>query len=534
MAQSVALERGVINPAPDMDESDIPEVLSKEDIERLGRQRPVSLPTAYTEVGFVFAVVASMMMSEYFISGFNIILPDIADALQIPDSERTWPAGVPNLTTAALLLPFARMCDRYGARVVFISGHVWLFIWSLISGFSQNSLMLIICRAMQGIGNGAFLPAGLALLGQTYRPGPRKNLVYGLYGACAVIGFYIGIILGAVAGELLNWRWYFWIGDILVFIVAVSGFLTIPRNLGDGNPNLSLDWLGITTIVPGLVLVVYALTDGGHAPDGWRTPYIYVTFIVGGLLLCAFAYIEGWISTEPLLPAEMFQTKYMKRLVGSLFCSFGVFGVYLFYASYYIETVLNRSPLDTAAWFTPLCVGGLCLAIIGGFVMHLLPGRVLLLISGVGYIISVLLFALIPEQTGPDTPSLTSIYWSYVFPAMLCSTIGVDIMFNVTNVFITTAMPRRLQATAAAVTNSLLYLGMAFWLGVAELAVSTAVDYHGEEELSLRQQYKIGFWLGVGLAGVALCLTATIKIGEAASELTADEKEKMNQNNRPS
>ena len=71
MSQSVALERGVINPAPEADGSENPESLSKDAIERLGRQRPVSLPTAYTEVGFVFAVVASMMMSEYFISGFD-------------------------------------------------------------------------------------------------------------------------------------------------------------------------------------------------------------------------------------------------------------------------------------------------------------------------------------------------------------------------------------------------------------------------------------------------------------------------------
>ncbi|KAI1501582.1 major facilitator superfamily domain-containing protein [Biscogniauxia marginata] len=515
------------NPARDVDKSDNPQVLSKEEIERLGRERPALLPTAYSEVGFVFSVVTSMMMSEYFISGFNIILPQITDALQIPDSEHTWPAGVPNLTTAALLLPFARMCDRYGARIVFLSGHIWLLIWSLISGFSQNPIMLIVCRAMQGVGNGAFLPAGLALLGQIYRPGPRKNLVYNLYGACSVIGFYIGIVLGAVAGELLDWRWYFWIGDILVLIVVVAGFFAIPRKLGDGDSRLNLDWLGIATVVPGLVLVVYALTDGGHAPDGWGTPYIYVTFVIGVLLLCAFTYIEGWVSTRPLLPAEMFRTKYMKRFVASIFCSFGVFGVYLFYASYYIETVLNRTPLQTAAWFTPLCVGGLCLGIIGGFIMHLLPGRVLLPISAVGYILSVLLFALIPERSDSGTPSTTFIYWAYVFPAMLCSTIGVDVMFNVTNVFITTVMPRHLQATAGAVINSLVYLGMAFWLGVAELAVSTASDYHGEPGLDLRQQYQIGFWTAVGLASFAMCLTATVRIREAAADLTADEKAQM-------
>lgn len=167
------------------------------------------------------------------------------------------------------------------------------------------------------------------------------------------------------------------------------------------------------------------------------------------------------------------------------------------------------------------------LAIVGGLVLHLLPGRVLLILSGLGYMISVLLFAVMPAQSTSGQPSNTHLYWAYVFPAMICGTIGVDILYNVTNIFITTAMPARLQATAGALINSLLYLGMAFWLGIGELAISTTVAYRGEENMSLREQYQIGFWLGVGLAGLALILNATINLGEAAAEMTADEKEKV-------
>lgn len=108
---------------------------------------------------------------------------------------------------------------------------------------------------------------------------------------------------------------------------------------------------------------------------------------------------------------------------------------------------------------------------------------------------------------------------------MICGTIGVDITFNITNVFITTAMPRRLQSTASGVINSLLYLGMAFWLGVGELAVSTTVrNGGGEDEVGLDDQYRIGFWTGVGLAGVALLLAATVRMGKASAAMTADEK----------
>jgi hypothetical protein len=109
---------------------------------------------------------------------------------------------------------------------------------------------------------------------------------------------------------------------------------------------------------------------------------------------------------------------------------------------------------------------------------------------------------------------------------MICGTIGVDITFNITNVFITTAMPRRLQSTAGGVINSLLYLGMAFWLGVGELAVSTTVEM-SDGDVSSSAQYKVGFWTGVGLAGVALLLTLTIRMGKASAALTADEKEVM-------
>ncbi|KAJ1326742.1 MFS transporter DHA2 family multidrug resistance protein [Microdochium nivale] len=502
-------------------------------IERLGRQRPELLGSAVVEFGFVTTIVLSMMMCEYFVSGFNIVLPAIAEALDIPESVRTWPAGVPNLTTAAFLLPCARLSDQYGGRNVFLAGHVWLFVWSLVAGFSVNTEMMIACRALQGVGAAAFMPAGIAMLGQTYRPGPRKNLVFAIYGAFACIGFYFGIIFGGIGAQLLTWSWYFWIGAIFVAVVVVLGVTTIPRALAQGSPDVAMDWLGAATIVSGLVLVVFALTDGGHAPNGWATPYVYVTFAIGVLLLIASVYIEGWVAKDPLMPPDLFKPKYMKRLCLALFFAYGVFGLFLFYASFYLETVLQTTPLQTAVWFTPMAVGGMILAICGGLVMHLLSGRILLAISGLGFMLCGLLFALIPERVpssllgGELTPSIDFIYWAYVFSAMVAGTLGVDITFNVTNVYITTAVPSRLQATAGAVINSLLYLGIAFWLGVAELAVATANTNSvaaGGDELPLRSQYQIGFWIGVALGGLATLLFLSVNIGQAAAAMTADEK----------
>ena len=136
-----------------------------------------------------------------------------------------------------------------------------------------------------------------------------------------------------------------------------------------------MDWWGTITIVAALILIVFALTDGSHAPNGWATPYIPVTFVLGWILIGAFIYIEGWVAEQPLLPADMFDVPGMKAMTIALFFQYGVFGIFIFYSSFYIEEVLHATPLLTTAWFTPLCIGGLILATVGGLVLHHLPGR---------------------------------------------------------------------------------------------------------------------------------------------------------------
>lgn len=183
---------------------------------------------------------------------------------------------------------------------------------------------------------------------------------------------------------------------------------------------------------------------------------------------------------------------------------------------------MHIGPLLTAAWFIPLAAGGFILAVVGGFVLHILSGQLLLIISGLGFLGSSILFALIPDSG----KSNTFLYWAFVFPAMILSTIGVDIAFNVTNVFITTSLPSHLQAVAGALITSLLYLGMAFWLGVGEMAVSVRKDIKGAENVDPRSQYQIGFWTGAGLAVASLLIFLTVKMDSAKADLTADEKAK--------
>lgn len=275
------------------------------------------------------------MRKDYFISGFNTVLPSLSVDLSIPPDNRTWPSSVLSLVAAALLLPIGRLADMYGSYLVFNAGYAWFALWALAGGFASDSVTLIVCRAMQGLGAACLLPCGIALLGQVYRPGPRKNFVFAMYGAVCPIGFFLGLFVGGLSDQVLSWRWYFWLGAISCALGCAVSLRSIPNDCAKVRARgCRMDWLGALTTVPGLLLVVYAITDSSHAPNGWATPRICVSMAVGLAVLASAVYVEGWVASEPLVPWDVFKNRQMALLFCCVFVVYGVFGIYLFYASF--------------------------------------------------------------------------------------------------------------------------------------------------------------------------------------------------------
>jgi MFS family permease len=412
---------------------------------------------------------------------------------------------------------FARLADMYGGYPHYVAGFIWLTIWSLVAGFSTNEMMLNFCRALQGLGPAAFLPSSVMILGSIYRPGPRKNLVFSIYGACAAIGFFVGIFFAGLTAQYISWHWYFWVGAILSAITAGTAYITIPSDIqekrnapGKGK----MDWLGAVLISTGFILFTFAIIDSSHAPDQWKTPYIYTLFIVGCILLLASIYVEGWVATQPLLPPSLFRVSRMPALFIALFFTYGSLGVYLLYATFYVEGIMGASPLQVAAWYVPMALGGCIIATFGGFILHLLHGTLLIIIAGTSWIIAPLLFAIAPEGAN---------YWAYIFPSMICATIGIDITFTVANIFITTSLPRKQQGLAGGVIMLLLHLGIAVTLGFADIVNTYTVDTLGE-----KKSYQAVFWFEVACAAAALVIMILfVKIKKAESELTVDEREEL-------
>lgn len=486
------------------------EETEEQKIERMGRERPPSFKSAWSEVGFVAAVAMSQILTEYFVSGFNIILPTLVSELNIPIASSVWPATAFSLVVASTLLFFGRLGDRYGGYIVYISGLIWLGIWSIIAGFSQNSLMMIFCRALQGVGPAAFLPTGVQLIGSAYRPGPRKNIVFSIYGTAAVAGFFIGIFFAGVVAQYTQFGWYFWIGAIFTAITIALSLFCISNDLAERrkNKNIEIDWIGTGLIVSGVVLLVFSITESAHI--GWKVPYIPILFSISVVLVLTAVYFEGWVAKSPLLPPDVFTVPCMTPLFFAIFALYGTIGVYLLFGTQYFQSVLGATPLQLVAWYTPMAVGGLILAISEGLLLAIIPGRILLIISGCGAFGAHLLLALMPVGGS---------YWAYLLPSMILGTIGIDLSITLIMVFVTTQLPLARQGLAGGFVNSCLQLGMAIAIGLTDIIRTNTEPYAGEV-----QSYKNVFWFGVA-AGVLSLITLTIwgNVPRAKSDYTADE-----------
>jgi MFS family permease len=166
-----------------------------------------------------------------------------------------------------------------------------------------------------------------------------------------------------------------------------------------------------------------------------------------------------------------------------------------------IRNVLDIAGADIALWYLPMLLGGCLLTVLSGYIMHIIPGSLILILGTIAGITSAILFALLPVHVN---------YWAWIFPAMICASLSIDLTFNVANVFFTSALPLEQQGLAGAMATLLVQLSTAVLLAFADI-VSTSTAYAGPKT-ALRNV----FWFECGCAGAALVIVALfVRIGVA-------------------
>ncbi|KAF2137599.1 uncharacterized protein K452DRAFT_212044, partial [Aplosporella prunicola CBS 121167] len=425
------------------------------------------------EIGFIISMSLTQVVAEFLISGFGVILPYLVEEFPDPSVSQLWPTSVMTLVVASLTLPCSRAVDMYGGYPFFLAGVLWLALWALLGGFARSEVFLVVARAMQGLAITAIQCGAFQLIGTTYPPGRKRNVVLGLYGACAPVGFFAGIGTSGLAVQFASWNVYFYTAAGASLFVAVLAYITVPttavaRSSSAAEKGLSMDWLGTVTITPGLFLLAYAMAASSHVSGGWRSAEVLTTLLLGLALLGLALLVELRIAACPLLPARFFRIRStLPFCVAGLFF-YATFGTFLFYSTFYMRDIMHGSGLQTVLWYLPLAVGGFVVAAVGGSVLHALPNTYLLWFSGAAWTLAPLLLAFAPATSAPTR----TIYWGFVFPAMICATLGLDLTYTISTVFFSTTQPARYQALAGAVASVLVNLGISFSLAFADIVES--------------------------------------------------------------
>lgn len=427
----------------------------------------------------------------------NVALPSIRADLAFSESGLVWVVNAYLLVYGGFLLLGGRLGDLYGARRLFVGGIALFTLASLACGLAHTRELLIVARAVQGLG-GAFVSAvALALMMGLFTEEAERAKAMGVYGFVCASGGSIGVLAGGLLTDGLGWHSIFLVNLPIGLLVAAFALKWLPPDRVPAT-RAPLDAGGALTITASLMLAVYAIVDVPHA--GWASAQT-LGLAAGALaLFAAFVAIERR-AAAPLVPMSLFRRRNVTaaNLVAVLW-SISMFA-WFFVIALYLQLVLGWNPLQVGLAFLPanLIMAACSLGLSAMLVMRLGQRRTLvwgLALSTAG----VALFVLAP---------LDGRFATDVLPGMLLLGLGCGIAFNPLLLAAMDGVPEADAGLASGVVNTAFMMGGA--VGLAALVSAAAMRTDGAlaagaaETAALHAGYRLALAIGAACSlGAAL------------------------------
>lgn len=396
----------------------------------------------------------------------NIALPSAQESLHISEGNKQWVITAYALAFGGLLLFGGRLADLWGRRQTFIIGLLGFAAASALGGAAVNTGMLLGARALQGVFGALLAPAALSLLAVTFTDPKERAKAFGVFGAIAGGGGAVGLILGGVLTEYMDWRWTFYV-NIPFAAVAVAGAIMVISEPADSRNPSKLDIPGVVLATTGLVSLVYGFTRAEE--DGWTAGATIGLFIAAVVLLAAFVVVEGKVK-NPLLPLRVLTERNRAGVYMSLgLAVIGMFGLFLF-LTYYLQVVKDYSPVTTGLAFLPMIATMITGSTqIGARLMTRIQPRLLM---GPGFLVAAIGMALLTQL---DTDSS---YAGLILPSMLLLGLGMGTAFMPAMSLATHGVQPRDAGVASAMVNTSQQVGGAIGTALLNtIAASATTEY---------------------------------------------------------
>jgi len=473
----------------------------------------------------ILMTLASVSLLNTFNSGMLVVaLPTMAKDLNISESLMLWPASVYALGLSCCLLPLGAIADLVGNRPVFLTGSLLYTAFTLAVSLARTGDQLIAFRTLQGIAMAFCMPPAVSTITSTFPSGRTRNIAFAVFGGGNPIGFALGLVLGGVFVQVSTWRTGYWMSTSINGASMILAWFVMPGRTTEASISMrelrhrlayELDWVGVGSASTCLALLSYLfaeITHGAGSVMREKKPHAITLLIIAGLLVPFFIFWEGRqekLGRPAVLPNTIWRRREFTAVCLSVFLTWSWFNAFGYWATLYFQVSQRLDALQTALRFLPLVVAGLGTNMVAAVIMDRVNAGLVGLIGGIISAASPLVFAL-------QEPSWS--YWVSAFIAIVVSPISTDLLFNVSNLVITTNFPGKSQALAGGVFNTVAQLGNSIGLAVTAMIAAGVSDAAGRDttttsenlayDPALLKGYRSGFWMCFAAAVISTAISS--------------------------
>jgi len=419
-------------------------------------------------------------------------LPVIRAELDATLSELTWMVNAYTLTFAVLLLPGAALGDRFGRKLMFIIGLGVFTLGSAAAAIADTSELLILARALQGVGGAIVTPLTLTILSSAVSP-ERRAVALGAWGGIGGLAIAIGPLVGGAIAEGLSWNMIFWVNVPIGLVAMVLAATRLEESYG---PEGRLDLPGLALASSGLLALVFGVINGNE--DGWTSPTIVAALVAGVVLLVGFLVRQARTS-NPMLPLRFFRSRAFSAANGvSFLMFFGVFGS-IFLLSQFFQVVQGMGPFEAGLRTLPWTGAPAIVAPIAGLLAGRIGGRPIL-IAGM-----VLLSAGLAWLAAVVSPTVD---YATLVPGFIVAGVGMGLFFAPIADIVLSSVPAAEEGKASGATNTIREVGGVFGVAVLASVFSANGSYATPAEYVAGLQPAIA--LGAGIVAVAAVVAVAL------------------------
>jgi EmrB/QacA subfamily drug resistance transporter len=297
-----------------------------------------------------------------------------------------WVTTAYMITSTTVVPIVGKLSDLYGRRLLYLLGTIIFIIGSGLCATATTMEQLIIYRGIQGIGGGMIMPLSQTIIGDIFTAEQRAKW-QGIFGALFGLSSVIGPFFGGVIVDSISWHWIFLINVPFGLLSAILIFMGLKHESVAKKDKVRIDYLGIVTLIPAVVLLLLGLTFGGDKFE-WASATSFLIFGCAILLFIAFGFIERK-AAEPILDLSLFKNRIFATMNGLGFLlGLGMFGAIMF-VPMFMQGILGVSPTQAGSTMTPMMIAMIAASVVGGQLLLRFRFRTVLttgmLLAGLGF-----------------------------------------------------------------------------------------------------------------------------------------------------